>query len=414
MNKFILKLNNSLKYRRDKLIDFVYSTKLYQTIIKSFLLYINKSWTNKIDKYKHIDALFDMNISKIQSILFKWITSENIRYNNQEIINNSVYLSTLPHNVMFDTSSACNFDCNMCLRVTSPEIFKKMRALPSKRTMKEFIKILPFIKQGLLYRSGEPFLNKALLPLSKLSQKCQTEVTITTNGSLIDDKKASYIVKSQIKILRYSIDAASKETFEYIRKKGNFDEIMAGIDKINFYKRKFNSNYPELKWHFVAQKRNISELLDAVKLASVKGFEEFEIHYMVAPKSSPIESQCLYYFKSLSDEMMHKAKQKAKELNIKILLPNLFEAFTENKITAKKHAINCKLPWFSAVIRTTGDVVPCCGCAYGVNLGNLNEMSFRDIWNGEGFVQLRKNLVENNPPDYCLNCTGYKTFQGLE
>jgi hypothetical protein len=37
-------------------------------------------------------------------------------------------------------------------------------------------------------------------------------------------------------------------------------------------------------------------------------------------------------------------------------------------------------------------------------MGYLQYQSFDEIWNGEAWRELRRGLVEGDPPDYCRKC----------
>jgi radical SAM protein with 4Fe4S-binding SPASM domain len=70
----------------------------------------------------------------------------------------------------------------------------------------------------------------------------------------------------------------------------------------------------------------------------------------------------------------------------------------------------CVLPWDNANVLANGDIKPCCWCRG--NIGNLNDASFEDIWNGEKIVELRKNILEGEIHPMCLNAPcPYKTTE---
>ncbi len=67
----------------------------------------------------------------------------------------------------------------------------------------------------------------------------------------------------------------------------------------------------------------------------------------------------------------------------------------------------CPYPWFSFVIASNGDVVACCrDLEHQTVLGNLFEQEFVEIWNGEKYQSLRRDLAERNPSKQaaCAGC----------
>jgi radical SAM protein with 4Fe4S-binding SPASM domain len=77
----------------------------------------------------------------------------------------------------------------------------------------------------------------------------------------------------------------------------------------------------------------------------------------------------------------------------------------------------CAYPWQQMVIDLTGEVVPCCfwsGYANsGKPLGNTNKDTLDEIWNGEGYRELRLRIVNNNTEGFpCHECLAYKWSKG--
>jgi radical SAM protein with 4Fe4S-binding SPASM domain len=63
----------------------------------------------------------------------------------------------------------------------------------------------------------------------------------------------------------------------------------------------------------------------------------------------------------------------------------------------------CKHPWMSMTIKSDGEVHMCMEDYNNeIFLGNSNEASLHDIWNGPLYDQFRKNHFELNP---CIKCT---------
>ena len=61
----------------------------------------------------------------------------------------------------------------------------------------------------------------------------------------------------------------------------------------------------------------------------------------------------------------------------------------------------CDEPWTGIFsVRTNGDVV-CCPCYAKVRIGNINDASLHEIWNGEKMQHLRRAFSEGRLPDEC-------------
>lgn len=69
----------------------------------------------------------------------------------------------------------------------------------------------------------------------------------------------------------------------------------------------------------------------------------------------------------------------------------------------------CHVPWQQMVVDSGGDVMPCCYWrAYGNSnpiLGNVNEKSLEEIWNDEGYRELRRHMAADDLKSAgCQNC----------
>jgi radical SAM protein with 4Fe4S-binding SPASM domain len=58
------------------------------------------------------------------------------------------------------------------------------------------------------------------------------------------------------------------------------------------------------------------------------------------------------------------------------------------------------------MVRADGEVFPCCRSQSfpGFTLGNVFDKGFQEIWNGDGYRQLRQTVNSATPPDVCAVC----------
>ena len=67
----------------------------------------------------------------------------------------------------------------------------------------------------------------------------------------------------------------------------------------------------------------------------------------------------------------------------------------------------CARLWFNPVITWDGKVLPCCFDKDADHImGDLNQESFRDIWNGAKYRLFRRILLSDRSSiEICRNCT---------
>lgn len=79
-----------------------------------------------------------------------------------------------------------------------------------------------------------------------------------------------------------------------------------------------------------------------------------------------------------------------------------FDKSPEEVFKSTKHY--CPLLWNHLHVNTLGDVQPCCMSPFGTSLGNLNEKSLDEIWNGNAMKKARRRLLKDMPLSTCEGC----------
>jgi radical SAM protein with 4Fe4S-binding SPASM domain len=89
------------------------------------------------------------------------------------------------------------------------------------------------------------------------------------------------------------------------------------------------------------------------------------------------------------------------------LAPNLKKLLDEN--VSNQELIDnttayCTMPWVHLHIATSGNVYPCCIADWRQPVGNINDSSFDEIWNGDEMKGFRKNLMADKKDSRCTAC----------
>lgn len=138
----------------------------------------------------------------------------------------------------FDFGNICNYECIMCGGKWSSSIRKNREKLPPLKSpyddsfvdqLSEYIPTMKIVN----FLGGEPFLNSIYYKIWDMLQNKNPniDIYITTNGSIYNSRIEEYLLKfPNLKII-VSLDSLIKETYQYIRKNGNFDTVMENIEK---------------------------------------------------------------------------------------------------------------------------------------------------------------------------------------
>jgi len=152
---------------------------------------------------------------------------------------------------------------------------------------------------------------------------------------------------------------------------------------------------PYISLVFVVNTQNIEDLPNFVELAASLGVDAVQCNYLTIFKPSHIKLSC-FFKQEATNQMFDLAADKARELNISLILPPKFSA---GGYAAK---VICPDPWKNIYVDTEGAVLPC--CYSGEHFGEMDKDDIALIWNNDNFKQVRKDLASGNPLAMCKYC----------
>jgi len=124
---------------------------------------------------------------------------------------------------------------------------------------------------------GEPLLYPNFDEILKEAPTQHRRLMIMTNGTLLSSNAMLWKIAQRAAItLSFSIDAATRGTYELIRQNGNWDDLIANIDK-TIALRESNPQL-HISTSFVVIRQNQHELLDFMRLNTKWGSEYVHIH----------------------------------------------------------------------------------------------------------------------------------------
>ncbi len=137
--------------------------------------------------------------------------------------------------VIWEVTRRCNLKCKHCC-VNGGETYKDLSLDDEKKIVKELIRRKV---DKVAISGGEPFVRKDILNLLEFIRKNYSgEVTISTNGTLIDLNNVKIITECVDKV-DISLDGYNGETVSGIRGEGVFEKVIENIKLL-----KQNSNIP--------------------------------------------------------------------------------------------------------------------------------------------------------------------------
>jgi MoaA/NifB/PqqE/SkfB family radical SAM enzyme len=315
-----------------------------------------------------------------------------------------------PIKLDIENVSRCNFRCTMC---AVSDWHKGQRAADLsleafRRLIDEQIGLVEIKLQGL----GEPTMQRDdYFAMIRYARAKHIWVRTTTNASLLH-LKDNYrkMIDADVNELQISVDGASKEVYEGIRRGANYERVMANIALINRYGRE--RGVERTKMWTVVQQANLQELESLVDLAAALGF------------SNQVFSLELTDFGLVRWHEINAAASAEGNLDIDFLL-GLVERGYERGVrvrfwnTTAKYATDtpealCPWPFERAYISSDQRVVPCCFIGNPdvaeIGTGPGKPTSFASVWFGADFQAFRQAHLDGNIPGYCRGC--YRAGEG--
>lgn len=330
------------------------------------------------------------------------IAEENKKLNDSERDSQITILKSMPQRIVFETTNRCNLRCQMC-----GQSHRKFTGIDmSVETFKKTEPFWPAVYDVSLFGWGEPLLNAHLGGFFDMIIAHKPRVFVLTNGLLLKDNMIERFVKGGLAFLNFSFDGVTAETYNKIRRGSDFNKVLSNIKKVVEVKRREKKDTPYLRMVFVGMAQNIKELPRFVELAAELGMDEAKMVYMIA-YGEDMKEEALFYHKELTNNMLDEAERRAKELGIKLNIPDRFTISNDDakSTVSEKHKFCCR-PWEELFVQSDGKVRLC--MLSKEIMGDLHKEDVIDIWNNERFQFFREWVNSKTPPGTCAHCPQYR------
>ncbi len=339
--------------------------------------------------------------------------------------------------VYIELTTACNFDCVMCVRRTwENEAFGPMD-WEVYRSLIEQLAEFPEPPTVHFGGYGEPMTYPRFLEAVELAKGIGARVEMTSNGSLLDREMATALIELGVDKIMVSVDGVSADVYEDVRQGSDFGKLIANLLELRRLKlaRFGQGNHkPHLGLAFVAMKRNIDQLPLLPQLAHMVGAEEIKVSNVV-PYYPQLEQEMLY------DRAMYSLAFRASpdipvmslpKMNLdEVTAPALAQVFDSTvsinwlQSSLDRYTNYCEFNQKGyLVVRRDGVVTPCLelmrdhpvylkGKPQWIShyqVGDVKEKALREIWEDEEYAAFR-DKVRRFPYSPCLTCGGCELFE---
>ncbi len=201
--------------------------------------------------------------------LFVGASSSVTEYIEEEYNKMTEYPEVLEIGHDYTCNLACSTcrDCTTVAKGTELEIIKRI----GEKVKEEYLEHCKFI---VMAGDGEVFMSKSYREIYT-DPRCKPKYfRLLSNGTLFDEKHWVELTKDKNckYMLTVSIDAATKETYEKIRKNGNFEQLKQNMEYASKLRKRGELRYFRL--NFVVQKENYKEMVPFVQWGESLGVDE--------------------------------------------------------------------------------------------------------------------------------------------
>jgi len=296
-----------------------------------------------------------------------------------------------PTVIQIEPTTFCNLNCTVC---PVSEDLERLRGNMSFGLFKSIVEQLQeYLFLILFWDWGEPFLNPEAYNMIQYACQAGIKVIASTNGHVFaEGDHARQVVSSGLDVLTVSVDGINQETYQQFRREGRLSQVQEGINNIVAEKNRKNSKTPLINLRYIVMKHNETDLPLLPDFARALGVDVLTLRKLHAVPSENKE------WASAKDLVPDQAEYQ---------LPRL----SKDKKTAIRIVNNhCKNLWNCPTVHWNGTI---CRCFMDYcekhALGDLQKKSFKDIWYGQEFRQVRKKFRGDwRKLELCKDCSsGY-------
>jgi radical SAM protein with 4Fe4S-binding SPASM domain len=227
------------------------------------------------------------------------------------------------------------------------------------------------------HTTGESLLHKELPRMVRVAKERRFQVFLSTNGMLLDKRRATELLEAGLDQLRFSIEGASKETYEAVRVGGRHDRLLANMQGLRRLRDETHSPMG-ITVNSVYMKETAPEV------------EQFYRTY--GPLVDHIE------WTYLGNQGNHMPEIVARS----------------STVPTRRRAVRpCDQLWRSLVVSWNGDVTVCCvDLENEMTVGNVLRDTLGRIWRNEQYQRYRRLHLEGRQAELklCGGCTSIQRY----
>lgn len=306
----------------------------------------------------------------------------------------------LPPCLFIEVTNRCNLTCPTCPLGTDLAYQGYDKADISFENFKKIIDQIPSLVYVTLQGIGEPLLNKDIVKMIKYCSEKGISTYINTNGTILTENKSRELIEAALSNLSISINSFDQKVFSETRSGASITKITDNIKKFIEIKRNLNIKKPIISFRAILMKETEPHMEDLILKSNEMGVDVLYIQLFMSIIAE--KNLCESSLKQNEiNEFCRKLEVWKKQVKMQII--------TESFGNSSNNLGQCRLPWFSPNVTAEGYLTPCCTISNPsiLNMGNVFEKPFKELWNSEKYIDFRGNFYKKQPKA-CIGCQNYK------
>ncbi len=332
-----------------------------------------------------------------------------------------------PTTISLNLTHLCNLRCEMCGQWRRQDVYRK-EFLPLEK-LRPLVDELSVSSPKFYLWGGEPLLYPELIELLRYLREKRQYTIINTNGVLLK-KYAAEMVSLEVDGLDLSLDGPP-EVHDRIRGvPGTYRKVMDGLRLLREERRKQGAKKPMVKAITTISALNIDRLGETLELFDASGLFDaviFNLGWFTTEKIGRATDRIFRrylgcpavswkdFVGALGEVDPGKVKAFMETVSARrrtgppvFFIPDLSPGRVEEYYSRPASFLGrkaCFSPWLNIEVRPNGDLTFCPDFPDYI-IGNINQESFSEIWNGDRARKFRRLLIERGLFPICSRCCG--------
>lgn len=263
--------------------------------------------------------------------------------------------AALPIRLWVETSTRCNLRCPMCPNKDLPADARDTMDLDLFRKIVDEAR--GTVNDLYLHHRGEPFTNPALFDMIRYAEQAGIRTRFHTNGALLTEEKADWLLDARPSMVSFSVDGFSKEPYEAARPGAVFETTVDNVLRLARKRAARRQRHPYL-------------VVERIRFRNP--------HPGETPEA--IAGLRRRFLDAGIDEVIEKDE---------------YDWTTPDAPEDGQPCLRncCTFPWYAMVVCADGTVTACPQDFWAqMKLGDVRTQSLVEIWHGEPYRALRRAL----------------------